>query len=68
VRLQIWWSTADAIVVDQAHQSAHFYERLKQLRPDAPVEAVTGTWRHSAEMHANTRLPDAVSWLGLVGA
>ena len=67
VRLQIWWSTADAIVVDQAHQSAHFYQQLKKLHPTAPVEAVVGTWRHTAEMHANTRLPEAVEWLGLLG-
>jgi poly(3-hydroxybutyrate) depolymerase len=67
VPLQIWWSTADAIVVDQARQSGHFYEQLKRLHPKAPVEAVIGSWRHTAEMHANTRLPEALEWLGLLG-
>jgi poly(3-hydroxybutyrate) depolymerase len=66
VPLQIWWSDADAIVVDQAHQSGHFYARLKELRHDAPIEAVTGSWRHSAEMRATTQLPRAVRWLGLL--
>jgi poly(3-hydroxybutyrate) depolymerase len=66
VPLQMWWSTADAIVVDQLHQSARFYERLKELRPHAPVEAVTGSWRHSAEMRATTQLPEALRWLGLL--
>jgi poly(3-hydroxybutyrate) depolymerase len=66
VPLQIWWSTADHIVTDQAQQSAHFYERLKQLHPHARVEAVTGHWRHSAEMRATHQLPRALQWLGLL--
>ncbi len=66
VPLQIWWSTADAIVVGQKHQSAQFYERVKQVRPHAPVEAVIGSWRHSAEMRATTQLPKALRWLGLL--
>ena len=66
VPLQIWWSTADQIVVGQAHQSGHFYERIKQLRPNAPVEAVVGTWRHSAEFRSTTQLPKALRWLGLL--
>jgi poly(3-hydroxybutyrate) depolymerase len=66
VPLQIWWSTADQIVVGQVHQSAHFYERVKRLRPHAPIEAVIGSWRHSAEMRADTQLPKAVRWLGLL--
>jgi poly(3-hydroxybutyrate) depolymerase len=68
VPLQMWWSTADAIVVDQLHQSARFYERVKEFRPHAPIEAVTGSWRHSAEMRATTQLPEAVRWLGLLPA
>jgi hypothetical protein len=66
VPLQIWWSTADQIVVGQVHQSAQFYKRVKHLRPHAPVEAVIGSWRHSAEMRADTQLPKAVRWLGLL--
>ena len=66
VRLQIWWSITDQIVIDQTHQSAHFYNELRRLRPRARVEAVTGVWRHSAEMRHDTQLPDAVRWLGLL--
>ena len=35
VPLQIWWSITDQIVLDQTHQSAHFYEELRKLRPRA---------------------------------
>jgi poly(3-hydroxybutyrate) depolymerase len=66
VPLQMWWSTADAIVTDQAQQSAHFFERLKGLHPRAELDAVVGTWRHSAEMHATTMLPKALQWFGLL--
>ena len=66
VPLQIWWSLADQIVVDQVHQSGYFYDELRKRRPRAPVEAVTGYWRHSAEMRSDTQLPDAVRWLGLL--
>ena len=66
VPLQIWWSMTDQIVIDQTHQSAHFYSELRKLRPRAKVEAVTGAWRHSAEMRHDTQLPDAVRWLGLL--
>jgi hypothetical protein len=66
VPLQIWWSITDQIVVDQTHQSAHFYTELRKLRPRGRVEAVTGTWRHSSEMRHDTQLPKAVRWLGLL--
>ena len=66
VRLAIWWSIADQIVVDQQNQSGHFFRELRQRRPRARVEAVTGFWRHSAEMRHDTQLPDAVRWLGLL--
>ena len=66
VPLQIWWSLADQIVVDQIHQSAHFYRELRKLRPRGRVEAVTGFWRHSADMRADGQLSQAVRWLGLL--
>jgi dipeptidyl aminopeptidase/acylaminoacyl peptidase len=65
VPLQIWWSLADQIVIDQDHQSGHFYRELRKRRPRGRVEAVTGFWRHSSEMRHDTQLPDAVRWLGL---
>jgi poly(3-hydroxybutyrate) depolymerase len=64
--LQMWWSTADQIVVDQVHQSAALFDKIKQLNPQAPVTSVVGTWQHSAEMTATTRLPEALRTLGLI--
>jgi poly(3-hydroxybutyrate) depolymerase len=64
--LQMWWSLADQIVVDQTHQSAALYERIKTLNPHAPVEAVTGFWQHSAEMRSTTLLPQSLRKLGLL--
>jgi poly(3-hydroxybutyrate) depolymerase len=66
VPLQMWWSLSDDIVVDQTHQSAHYYRELRRLRPRGRVESVTGSWPHTAEVYARTQLPGAVRWLGLV--
>jgi poly(3-hydroxybutyrate) depolymerase len=66
VPLQIWWSTHDAIVLNQAGQSGLLYHRIMQLNPNAPVTQVVGTWAHSADMHATTGLPDVLARLGLL--
>jgi hypothetical protein len=66
VPLELWWSTKDQIVTDQAEQSGALFTRLIGLNPNAPVAAFVGAWRHSAEMHWRTRLPAVVAWLGLV--
>jgi poly(3-hydroxybutyrate) depolymerase len=66
VPLELWWSTKDKIVLDQSRQSGELYSRLLALNPNANVAAFVGTWRHSAEMHAATRLPAVVAWLGLI--
>jgi poly(3-hydroxybutyrate) depolymerase len=66
VPLQMWWSLADDIVVDQAHQSAHFYAQLENLRPSGRLESVTGFWPHTGEVYSRTQLPAAVRWLGLL--
>jgi poly(3-hydroxybutyrate) depolymerase len=66
VPLQLWWSLKDRIVTNQQHQSGALFEAIGKLRPDAPVTAFVGTWRHSAEMHAETRLPVALAALGLL--
>jgi poly(3-hydroxybutyrate) depolymerase len=64
VPLQLWWSLADQIVLDQVHQSGHFYEQLKKLKPKGPVKAVTGHWLHSQQMR--TQMPEALRFLGLL--
>jgi poly(3-hydroxybutyrate) depolymerase len=65
VPLQVWWSDADEIVVDQGTQSGRFLEELQKLGPRARVENKTGSWHHTAESYARLQLPGAVSWLGL---
>jgi pimeloyl-ACP methyl ester carboxylesterase len=66
VPLQLWWSVRDRVVVDPSRQSGAFYRQLVALNPYAPVEAYIGYWRHSAEMHARTRLPAALQAFGLL--
>jgi len=65
VALQVWWSDADEIVVDQRTQSARFFAELQRHEPRGRVEKVTGSWSHTAESYARLQLPGAVSWLGL---
>jgi pimeloyl-ACP methyl ester carboxylesterase len=65
VPLQVWWSLADAVVLDQIHQSAHFVEELRRLRPRGRVEPVTGLWSHS-QGFSTVQLPGAARWLGLL--
>ena len=60
VPLQIWWSTRDRIVVDQAQESGRLYREIKRLDPGAPVHEYVGTWAHTAEMRATTMLPVAL--------
>jgi poly(3-hydroxybutyrate) depolymerase len=66
VPLQIWWSTRDRIVVDQAQESGLLYRDIRQLNPTAPVREFVGTWAHTAEMHADTRLPIALRLFDLL--
>jgi len=66
VPLQIWWSTRDRIVVDQARESGLLYRAIERLNPQAPVVQVVGSWRHTAEMHPGGRLPLALARLGLI--
>ena len=68
VPLQLWWSTNDRIVANQHNQTGALYDAVRALNPRAPVQAFVGTWAHSAEMRARTRLPAAVAAFGLVPA
>jgi poly(3-hydroxybutyrate) depolymerase len=65
VPLQLWWSDADEIVIDQRTQSAKFFEDLRRLRPRGPLDKVTGSWSHTAESYTRLELPGAVEWLRL---
>ena len=68
VPLQIWWSVADRVVVDQQSQSGKLFWELRRLNEHANVEAFVGFWIHSAEMRARTGLPLALSRFGLLPA
>lgn len=65
VPLEIWWSRADRIVVDQARQSGLLYREIERIDPTAPVTQVVGWWRHSYEMRWTARLPEALARIGL---
>jgi poly(3-hydroxybutyrate) depolymerase len=67
VPLQMWWSYADEIVVDQRHQSEKFYRDLERIGPRGRLEKVTGMWSHTAESYGRLQLPGAADWLGLIG-
>jgi poly(3-hydroxybutyrate) depolymerase len=66
VPLQIWWSTRDRIVSDQAHESGLLYRDVKRLNPAARVSQFVGTWAHTTEMTAHGYLPYALSRFGLL--
>ncbi len=66
VPLQLWWSTRDRIVVDQARQTGLLYQLIERDDPRAPVRQFVGTWAHTAEMRWNRRLPYALQLFGLL--
>lgn len=66
VPLEIWWSTRDRVVVDQAEQSGRLAADIRRINPRAPLLEVVGRWRHTAEMWPNRALPAALRWLGLL--
>lgn len=66
VPLQIWWSTEDRIVSDQAHQSEALFRELRRLDPTAPISAYRGRWAHSSEMRARALLSFALEDFGLL--
>ena len=66
VPLQMWWSVADRIVIDQQQQSGRFFWQVRKLNPTAPVQAFVGNWIHSSEMTAHKELPIALAAFGLL--
>jgi pimeloyl-ACP methyl ester carboxylesterase len=64
VPLQLYWSLADEVVLDQIHHSARLHRRIEELNPDAPVTAVTGSWTHSGGFPR--LLPGALRRFGLL--
>jgi len=66
VPLQIWWSSRDRVVVDQADESGRLFREIKRLNPAAPVTEFVGPWAHTTEMRASGYLPYALSRFGLL--
>ena len=66
VPLQIWWSTADKVVVDSDRQSGALFRRVRKLNEHAPVAAYSGSWIHTAALNARRRLPLMLVGLGLL--
>ena len=66
VPIQMWWSVADRVVVDQQHQSGRLFWNIRGLNPIAPVEAFVGFWIHTSEMRAQSQLPRALAEFGLL--
>jgi pimeloyl-ACP methyl ester carboxylesterase len=66
VPLQLWWSPADRVVVDQQKQTGRLFWRLRALNKHAPISGYVGFWIHSREMKATTRLPFALRRFGLL--
>jgi pimeloyl-ACP methyl ester carboxylesterase len=66
VPIQMWWSVADRVVVDQQHQSARLFWNIRGLNPIAPVQAFVGFWIHTSEMRAQSQLPRALATFGLL--
>ena len=69
VPLELWWSTSNLVVRNQAtQQSGPFFTLLRRLDPAAPVEAFVGSWIHSHEQRSTGRLPFALAQFGLLPA
>lgn len=66
VPLQVWWSDADQIVIDQRAQSGKLFWTVRRLNPYAPAEAFVGFWIHSHEMKASGLLPLSLARFGLM--
>ena len=66
VPLQLWWSRADRIVVDQERHSVRLLSAIRRLNPRADVRAFPGKWRHSAEMSSHYALRRSLEEFGLI--
>jgi pimeloyl-ACP methyl ester carboxylesterase len=65
IPMEIWWSTRDRVIRDQAAESGALFDELKLINPAAPIEQCKGMWRHTVEMDWDRRLPAALRHFGL---
>ncbi len=64
VPVQLYYSLADEVVLDQERHSRLLFRRVKALNPSAPVTAVEGQWTHGGGFPR--LLPDALRSFGLL--
>jgi hypothetical protein len=66
VPLQLYWSSRDRVIVDQRLETRALAIGVRRDDPDARLWDFNGDWEHTAEMHANRRLPRALARFGLL--
>jgi hypothetical protein len=66
VPLQLYWSSRDRVIVDQRLETRALAISVRRDDPDARLWDFNGDRKHTAEMHANRRLPRALARFGLL--
>ncbi len=66
VPLQLYWSTADRVIVDQRVETDALYGLIHDLNPRDRVWDFEGEWAHTAEMQPTRRMPRALARFGLL--
>src|SRR6185312_2421086 len=66
VPLQLYWSTADRVIVDQRVETAALYGLIRDFNPRDRVWDFEGEWAHTAEMQPTRRMPRALARFGLL--
>jgi pimeloyl-ACP methyl ester carboxylesterase len=66
VPLQLYWSSRDRVIADQASETALLAGEIRSLNPAAKVWDFRGDWNHTAEMRPTRRLPRALARFGLL--
>jgi pimeloyl-ACP methyl ester carboxylesterase len=66
VRLQIWWSHADKVIVHPELHSGRLARLIRQINPNAPLTVHTGRWVHTHVLRYDRQLPKMLIGLGLL--
>jgi pimeloyl-ACP methyl ester carboxylesterase len=66
VPLQLFWSVADRVIVDQTRETGALAGEIHALDPRARLWAFKGDWAHTAEMTPGRRLPRALARFDLL--
>jgi poly(3-hydroxybutyrate) depolymerase len=66
VPLQLYWSSRDRIIRDQALETGRLAAMLVRDNEDVRLWDFHGDWDHSAEMRSTRRLPRALARFGLL--